>query len=334
MLHEDRVQLERYPAAEDTDTATSQTVDLMCRYIRESSDDPVIQQAAGWTHSHFGGNSEDPAMKAWAAFWFVKHQVRFCVDEAPMMRLGRPNEQDLLIAPSVLIRMQDPAGDCDDFTMLTCALLKALGVPFVIVTIAASPDDPGRWSHVFCMAMLAGGPIPLDTSHGSGPGWMVPAAHTFRWQCWDENGKPVSVPRPRKHSLNGWERPGAGYGLGQADPSIDPESGLPYTDVSPIAASLPSSTSYDPFLMGSPSTSIAPASSPAPSTSSFNWTSFLNGLTADVTSTAKSYITAQQQEQLAQTGAYTASNILSSVVPLAIGALGIFLLVSVLGNKR
>jgi hypothetical protein len=330
LLLEDRVQLERFPAAEDSDTATSQTVDLMCRYIRETDDDPAIQQAAEYTRQRFGAQSEDPAALAWGVFWFLKHNVRFVVDEAPMFRLGRPNEQDLLISPSVLIRMDDRAGDCDDFTMLGAALLRALHIPYVIVTIAASPDDPSRWSHVFLMAMCPT-PLPLDASHGSGPGWMVPAAHTFRWQCWDENGKAISIPRPRKHSLNGWAPRGLGYGLGQDD-TIDPESGLPYSqEYSGPVATTPSS--YDSFLTGSSSTSIAPTATPSTSTA-FNWTSFLNGLTADATSTAKTYITAQQQEQLAQTGAYTASNILGTVVPLAIAGLGIFLVVSMLGRNK
>lgn len=333
MLLEDRVQLERFPAAEDSDTATSQTVQLMCRYIRESCEDPAVRAAASWAHEHFGGNSEDPAMKAWAVFWFVKHQVRFVVDEAPMFRLGEANQQDLLISPAVLIRMEDPAEDCDGFTMLGAALLKCLGVPFVIVTIAASPDDPSRWSHVFLMAMLKAGPLPLDASHGSGPGWMVPAAHTFRWQCWDENGKPVSVPRPRRHSLNGWMRPGSGYGLGQDDGSTDITAGLPTDTGNYIPGLLDTSIGPNPDILAS-ALPTGSTTTPAASTSTFNWTSFLNGLTADATSTAKSYITAQNQQALAQTGAYTASTILSTVVPLAIAGLGIFLLVSVIGSKK
>ena len=266
-------------------------------------------------------------MKAWAVFWFVKHQVRFCVDEAPMFRLGEPNQQDLLISPDVLIRMEDPAEDCDGFTMLTAALLSVLEVPWVIATIAASPDDPSRWSHVFCMAMLKNGPLPLDTSHGIGPGWMVPAAHTFRWQCWDENGKPVSVPRPRRHSLGNWVRPGSGYGLGQdlSDQYI--------SDTSGDFSNLESAIGPNPDILAS-ALPTGTTTTPAASTSTFNWTSFLNGLTADATSTAKSYITAQNQQALAQTGAYTASNILSSVIPLAIAGLGIFLLVSVIGSKK
>ena len=212
---DDRVQLERtYVGDLDTDGKTEVTIGRMCEHIRKSADDDQVKAAANWAHESFGGGSSDPAMKAWAVFWFCKHYVRFVVDEAPMFRLNEPNQQDLLYSPAVLIRMQDPAGDCDDFTMMGAALLKALGVPFVIVTIAAGPDDPQRWSHVFLMAMLSTGPLPIDASHGSGPGWMVPASHTYRWQCWDEDGKPVERPAATETWTErlGSKRTGAGSG--------------------------------------------------------------------------------------------------------------------------
>ena len=115
-----RVQLQTFPAAQGTDAVTAQTVGIMCSYIKDACADPVIRLAAQHALKNYGQDANDPAMRAWAAFWFVKHQVKFVVDEAPMMRLGRSNEQDLLMSPSVLIRMDKPQEDCDGFTML-CA---------------------------------------------------------------------------------------------------------------------------------------------------------------------------------------------------------------------
>jgi hypothetical protein len=325
-----RVELERFQVADDTDTATQQTIELMCRYIRESVDDPMIQAAANWAVAHFGANSEDPAMRAWAIFWFVKHAVRFVIDEAPMFRLGEANQQDLLISPAVLIRMDDPAEDCDGFTMLGAALLKAVGVPFAIVTIAASPDDPGRWSHVFLMALLPSGPLPLDISHGSGPGWMVPASHTFRWQCWDADGKQVNIPRPRKHGLNGWVATGlgddgSGYDVGT---TLSEESG-------DITAGLPTdSGNYIQQVLGD--VGILPNALPTgpttttPSTSSFNWTSFLNNLTTQAAGVAK----VAEVNSLTTNSSLALSGVLGSLLPLVLVAIGGYLLVSALGSKR
>ena len=328
-----RVQLERFPAAETSDGATEQTIGLMCRYIRESSDDDQVKAAANWARESFGGNSPDPAMQAWAVFWFLKHYMRFVVDEAPMFRLNEPNQQDLLYSPAVLIRMQDPAGDCDDFTMMGAALLKCLGVPFVIVTIAAGPDDPQRWSHVFLMAMLPSGPLPIDASHGSGPGWMVPASHTFRWQCWDEDGKPVDVQRPRKNGLNGW----VATGLGQ-DASAPPD----IVDTTPIDTGLFTGSGADPFSAPTTSSSSAynsfllgGAGTPSSSSGSgFNLTSFLNSLTADAAGTTQAYLKAQTAQQLAASGATATAGLINTVVPMVLLGLGAWLLVSMMGPKH
>lgn len=220
-----RVAIETFPAAEGNEAVTRQTVELMCRYILESAIDPDIKEAALWIRQHFGKESSDPAMCAWAVFWYVKHRVKFQIDDGPMVRLTEKTgidvrgNQDLLTSPAVLIRMKDAREDCDGFTMLVCALLCCLNVPFVIVTIACDPSDPERFSHVFPMALLPGGPLALDASHGSGPGWMVPANRTYRWQAWDLSGEPVSVGRPRDWRLHGWVPTGLGDDTGAVDPS-------------------------------------------------------------------------------------------------------------------
>ena len=256
------VTLERFPAAPDTDSVTNQTIKLMCRYIKEAAADPEVKAAADYTRAAYAGGSPDLAMLAWGVFWFAKHNLKFVVDEAPLMRLERivPGsgwaQQDLLIRPDVLIRMNPREGDCDDFTMMVCALLKCLGVPFAIATIACGADDPQRWSHVFPIAITPKA-IALDASHGSGPGWMVPAEHTYRWQAWDENGEPINLKRPGSQ-LHGWVR--SNYGFGQTDLSSLPVDtiGTTFTGLDPFAnvdTSLPS-VSETPY----PIVTSAPAS--------------------------------------------------------------------------
>ena len=317
-----RVQLQTFPAAQGTDAVTAQTVGIMCSYIKDACADPVIRLAAQHALKNYGQDANDPAMRAWAAFWFVKHQVKFVVDEAPMMRLGRPNEQDLLMSPSVLIRMDKPQEDCDGFTMLGAALLKCLNVPFTIVTIAASADDPSRWSHVFLMAHTGKQWLPLDMSHGSGPGWIVPAAHTYRWQCWDENGQPVEIQRPGKHSLHGY------VGMGQTDCTLNPDSSdcIDYTPVtSGTVSSDPTTTGVTPWgTVATTPGSVAGANSYSPS--SFNLTSFLNTLTTQAASVAK---VAEGQQPVSTLGSS-----LGSLLPYVGVGLIAWLLISSLGNRR
>jgi hypothetical protein len=193
------------PAGGDIDTATRRTVQKMAEYIRSAACDPVLQSIAESAWRRFGNSSPDPVMKCWAVFWFVKHYVRFVNDERTMLEVGvSDDEQDLLIHPSVLVRMKEPREDCDGFSMLAATLLKCLGVSSSLCTVAVNPRDPQRWSHVFVIAHWPGGSMAMDTSHGAYPGWMVPIEHMTRWQAWDsDSGFPRDDVRPSQMQVHG-----------------------------------------------------------------------------------------------------------------------------------
>jgi hypothetical protein len=218
-----RLQVERSEAEADNDGVTQQTIEQMCRYIRESAGDPYVARAAEQARLQFGsGNAscgDSPMWDAWGVFWFVKHLVKFRLDDGALLQWhGERDQQDLLISPAVLLRMKEPKEDCDGFSMLTCALLSELGIPAYLITVAADPNDPERWSHVFVAAMVEGAPMALDTSHGTAPGWMVPDAHIFRLQAWDLDGKKAQLDwkRRKRSGLHGYFRMGRGFGgLGQ-----------------------------------------------------------------------------------------------------------------------
>jgi hypothetical protein len=250
-----RVVLEREPAAADSDTATLQTVKRMCTYIRESIPDEKVRAAADYAWKRFGCGIDTPAMKCWGVFWWLKHSIAFRLDEATMFRIGERDQQDLLISPAVLVRMKNPAEDCDGFTMLCAAMLGALGVPVVIATVAANRSEPDRWSHVFPCALLPGDQVmPLDASHGSAPGWMVPPQDIFRWQSWSLDAEPVDV-RPLAHGgLHGYVRRGRGFrGLGDygdgSDNVITPTDPFVIPTTTPVNFGTPTpSSSWDPTL--------------------------------------------------------------------------------------
>jgi hypothetical protein len=179
----------------DTDLWTRQTVGLMCRHIREALKDPAVLKLAREVHAKWGlGPSH--TRDCWAVFWWLKHHVRFRHDEAAVFALFNERDQvDFLISPSVLIRMRPMEGDCDDFTMLACALLLANGIGCEIVTIACDPSDPRRWSHVYLRAILPDGRrMAMDPTNGQHPGWEVPEGDTFRRQYWNMSGEPVDGP--------------------------------------------------------------------------------------------------------------------------------------------
>src|SRR5271155_433786 len=195
-----RVVKETVPASADPNIATRQTVEKMCEYIRAGALDELVQWWAEGGVTRYGMGSRDPQALCWAMYWLVKHAIQFARDEPRLFQVGEGDALDMLIAPAVLVRMAQPKEDCDGFTMLLCALLQCVGVKAVIVTVAADPSDPSRWSHVFPMAVMpSGATCALDASHGTMPGWMVPREHIYRWQAWDLNAQPVDVPMPSKH---------------------------------------------------------------------------------------------------------------------------------------
>ncbi len=179
----------------DSDTSTRQTVALMCRHVREAEADPLLRKLAAHIRASWALHPNE-RQTAWAVFWFCKHHIRFRSDEAAVLSLlNSTDEIDLLIAPGVLMRMRRPEGDCDDFTMLACTLLRLNGIEPEIVTVACDPKDRRRWSHVYLRAILPDGRrIALDPTNGDYPGWEVPPAHCTRKQIWNMDGRPIDAP--------------------------------------------------------------------------------------------------------------------------------------------
>lgn len=307
---------EKIPAAPDTDTSTKQTIAKMCEYIAAGASDDVCQFWALQAKERW---AQGPALaqQCWGVWWLVKHAVKFAKDEPRLFQIGEPDALDLLIAPAVLVREQDRKEDCDGFTMLVCCLLKILGIPSVIVTVAADPSDPERWSHVFPMAEVNGAYLPMDASHGKFPGWMVPRDHISRWQAWDLNGNPVQAfPTQAKNTLHGYLPRGTSMrrsprrgmrGLGQTDyTTVTDSSGADYqvfsdgsvynpsgnlvTDFSSLPSSLTDSINsalnpsmVGPLLPGQSSSTFSAALTPSSSTtptaaSSTNWGSVISSL--------------------------------------------------------
>jgi transglutaminase-like putative cysteine protease len=171
------VRYESIERAGDDEQATADTIRIMARVVREDSQHPTIRAIAAAA----AGAGGDPIG---GIFRWVKSHVRFRedADAAAGLRGFNPADTEVLIRPVDLVRMPRPSGDCDDFSMLTAALLRAVGIPAAFVTIAADPSAPDTYSHVYVMA----GRTPVDSSHGPAPGWSAPAAgKSRRWEIDD-----------------------------------------------------------------------------------------------------------------------------------------------------
>ncbi len=72
------------------------------------------------------------------------------------------------------------AGDCDDLTILLCALGTSVGIPCAMKAIAANPSRKNQYSHVYVIMDPFGNGkwIPADPTVKSAPfGWESPVSY-------------------------------------------------------------------------------------------------------------------------------------------------------------
>ena len=150
---------------------------LMCKHVNAAISSPQVRQAVEQAGITSNDSNDSKIQKV---FRFIKQRVEFVEDEEQLGAFGIPSDprgQELLITPPYLLSMIEPKGDCDDFSMLCCSMLKASGVDCSFVTVAADESLPNQFTHVYCQALGSNGWIPVDCSHGREIGWETPRAH-------------------------------------------------------------------------------------------------------------------------------------------------------------
>jgi hypothetical protein len=166
--------------------------------VRELGGDPDAQVGItiGVMRERVGQDAGEQEFKEWAvgvcgdgddiekvgrAYDHVKSALTFQRDEVNAAQLQGIDPNDVV---EVIIRPVDmkryveqgkSTGDCDDFSMYLACLLECVGVPCSFVTVAADAQAPYQYSHVYVAAYpeVDGSRVrvPLDASHGDGPGW-------------------------------------------------------------------------------------------------------------------------------------------------------------------
>jgi hypothetical protein len=313
----------------DSDISTAQTVSRMIELIKESCSDLLMQGVAQNAWMSWARHSNDPRMIAWGCWWACKHMMTFVQDAPAVARMFGPHDAlELLVSPAAMIRCRQMEGDCDDFTMMICAMLGCLGVPFEIVTVAASPEDPSRYSHVFPRAVMPDGTrIALDASHGKYPGWQVPKNRQFRVQVYDSEGNPIEdQARATWDGLHGYvaEVPmqafrGFGHlrGIGDCDEGGDDscDDGTTSTTVTSGAGSSSSSlptTSLSTTSPSLPSTSTCESSYQSDCPAGSTWIPATNPFTGGAAVNAQGQYVNAQGQPVSQ-GAAAVASIVSSL---------------------
>jgi Transglutaminase-like superfamily len=153
------------------DPGTAATIAQMRRLIDEGAKDPVVHELAARLVSKlrpYDWNGEAQAIYNW-----VRANVRFTRDV---------RGKETLHAAREIIRLG--IGDCDDFTILICALAASVGFKCRIVTVSADPRAPEIFSHVYPELAVGGRWIALDAARRN-PAFGRTPARFFRKRAWD-----------------------------------------------------------------------------------------------------------------------------------------------------
>jgi transglutaminase-like putative cysteine protease len=180
------VNWEAFPLSSDPDIQVAQTIQKMQRNVREDARSPAILNEAAAIRSSGSG---DPLSDT---FWWLKDRVRFRRDEelaAPVRPFLDGDVVEVLFRPRVLASMANPQEDCDGFASYGPALLRAQGIPCSFVTVAANPQAPGQFSHVYAACYPNGERVAFDASHGAYPGWeCTESGQVTRLKEWSIDG--------------------------------------------------------------------------------------------------------------------------------------------------
>ncbi len=153
------------------DAGTAQTIAAMRRLVEEGKKDPVVHETAAAILRRV--RSFDWHAEARAIFDWVRQNIRFTRDVQGKETLHSARE---------ILRLG--IGDCDDYTVLICALLGTVGHRCRIVTIAGHGEDPSQFSHVYPEVFLNGQWIPLDAARRN-PGFAQAPENFYRKRVWN-----------------------------------------------------------------------------------------------------------------------------------------------------
>jgi len=135
------------------------TLRLMRQMIDEAKCDPRIMSAA---HGVIYLQAErDELAEVGALFEYVRDRIRYVRDVHNVETLCYP-----------AMTLQRLIGDCDDQTMLLCALCEASGYPTRLVM---AQYQSGDWEHVYCQVFVRGQWMDCDPIERSAYlGWSAP----------------------------------------------------------------------------------------------------------------------------------------------------------------
>lgn len=163
-----RVLVDYYPLRNHPDEQAEDTIAILRAFSLADVSAPAIRAVCDRARRGTSTLSA-VARRLWAA---VHDGCSFVFDEqvAPELEATGPGPvHEVCLRPVDMLRAR--RGDCDDFSCLLACLLTAAAVPNGFVTVAADSSMPADYSHVYNVAYVEDGRLPLDASFGRVAGW-------------------------------------------------------------------------------------------------------------------------------------------------------------------
>jgi transglutaminase-like putative cysteine protease len=148
----------------DSNKATYESVEVIKRLIEEGKKDYVIRRLAEKIIQYIP--PKDYAQEVRSIYSFITKRLRYTKDINRVETVHRARD---------LLRWHLKAADCDDFVILTGALLESIGHPVRIVIIGSNPKNKEDYSHIYLHVKVKDKWISLDGSvPGAKMGWEAP----------------------------------------------------------------------------------------------------------------------------------------------------------------
>jgi hypothetical protein len=150
-------------------------MDFLIDEIWKGIQDPKIQQLASRILEEYDVPSRDWEAESRAVFEWVRSNIRYTRDPEGLELFRKP-----------LRTVQLGIADCDDMSILICALLGTIGHTLLLRVIGVSSNDP---EHIYPVDLLPPGDstyaLALDATRPESMGWEVPEEQRLFWEDYD-----------------------------------------------------------------------------------------------------------------------------------------------------
>lgn len=148
----------------NSNRATYESVEVIRKLIDQGKKDIVIRTLAEKITQYIP--PKDYKREVAAVYNFVNRRLRYTKDIHRVETVHRARD---------LLRRHRKAADCDDFVILTGALLQAIGHPIRIIIIGNNDEDKEDYSHIYLQVQIGKEWVALDGSvPGAKMGWEAP----------------------------------------------------------------------------------------------------------------------------------------------------------------